>query len=320
KDTYGDWCVPPEDAALIHSQNPASKTAPAILATCYFHHCLKLMAGYANLLDNPADSVRFAALAEQLKVALNAKFYDQEKGFYGNGTQTSCVLPLAFDMVPPDQRARVFNRLVKKITEESRGHIGTGIIGGQWLNRVLTEGGRPDLVCGFAASTDYPGWGYMVEQGATTIWELWNGNTADPAMNSGNHVMLVGDLVIWLYENLAGIKPDPAQPGFKHILMRPQPAGGLSWVKAAHHSPYGRIVSEWRIEDEKFRWKITVPANTSATVWLPADDAATARESGKSLDAAGVQVLRAESGAVVCEVASGSYEFELPWQQASRER
>ena len=326
KDTYGDWCVPPKDAALIHSQDPARKTAPAILATCYFHHCLKLMAGYANLLDKPADTARFAALAEQLKVALNTKFYDQEKGYYGNGSQTSCVLPLAFDMVPPDQRSGVFARLIKKITEESRGHIGTGIIGGQWLNRVLTEGGRPDLVCGFAANTAYPGWGYMIEHGATTVWELWNGNTADPAMNSGNHVMLVGDLVIWLYENLAGIKSDPVQPGFKHILMRPQPAGDLSWVKAAHNSPYGRIISEWRIEDEKFWWKITVPANTSSTVWLPVADAAAARESGKSLDAAGVKVLSAEPGAIVCDVASGSYEFELPWQthhranQVSRKR
>jgi len=315
KDTYGDWCVPPEDPKLIHSEDPARKTAPAIIATSYFYHCLKLMSGYATLLDKPADDARFAALAEELKTALNAKFYDAGRGYYDNGSQTSCVLPLAFDMVPPDQRARVFDRLVKKITGESLGHVGTGLIGGQWLNRVLTEGGRPDLVYGFATNTAYPGWGYMVEQGATTIWELWNGNTADPAMNSGNHVMLVGDLVIWLYENLAGIKSDPAQPGFKRILMRPNPVGDLSWVKAAHDSPYGRVVSEWHIEDEKFRWEITVPANTTATVWLPAGDATAAREGGKPLpDAVGVEVLRSEPGAIVCEVASGAYGFELPWR------
>jgi alpha-L-rhamnosidase len=145
-------------------------------------------------------------------------------------------------------------------------------------------------------------------------WELWNGNTADLAMNSGNHVMLIGDLVIWLYENLAGIAPDPAQPGFKHILMRPQPVGDLRWVKATHDSPYGWIASEWRMADSGFRWKITVPANTTATVWLPGGDATAAREQGRPLKAVkGVKVLRVEPGAIVCEVSSGRYEFELPW-------
>ena len=314
KDSYGDWCVPPEDLRVINSNDPKRKTAPALIATSYFCHCLKLMSGYANLLDKPADAARFTALAEQLKTALNAKLYDAERGYYDNGTQTSCVLPLAFDLVPADQRARVFDHLVRKITEESHGHIGTGLIGGQWLNRVLSAGGRPDIVYGFATNTAYPGWGYMVKQGATTIWELWNGNTADPAMNSGNHVMLIGDLVIWLYENLAGIAPDPALPGFKHILMRPQPVGDLRWVKATHDSPYGLIASEWRIADKCFRWKITVPANTAATAWLPGRDATAAREEGIPLNGVkGVKVLRVESGAIVCEVSSGRYEFELPW-------
>lgn len=316
KDTYGDWCVPPEDAKLIHSKDPARKTAPAIIATAYFHHCLKLMAGYAILLGKAPDAQRFAAQAEQLKTALNAKFYDRERGYYDNGSQTSSVLPLAFDLVPPGQSARVFDRLVRKIADESHGHIGTGLIGGQWLNRVLTEGGRADLVFGFATRKTYPGWGYMIEQGATTIWELWNGNTANPAMNSGNHVMLVGDLVIWFYETLAGIRSDPEQPGFKHILMRPQPVGDLRWVKATHHSLYGLIASEWRIADGVFRWKITVPANTTATVWLPGANQAVVLESGQPLSrAVGVKVRRAEAGATVCAVSSGAYEFELPWPQ-----
>ena len=318
KDSYGDWCVPPEDPKLIHSKDPARKTAQPLIATSYFHHCLKLMASYAAALGKPADAERFSALAAQLKTAFNAKYFNQERGCYDNGTQTACVLPLAFDLVPPDQRGRVFDHLVKKITEETPGrvHIGTGLIGGQWLNRVLTAGGRADLSYSFATNTAYPSWGYMIEQGATTIWELWNGNTANPAMNSGNHVMLIGDLVIWFYENLAGIAPDPAQPGFKHILMRPQPVGDLRWVKATHVSPFGLIASEWRIKGGEFQWNITVPANTAATVWLPAADVAAVSENDKPLSrAAGVKVLRAEAGAVVCEVTSGSYEFELPWSK-----
>src|SRR6202012_5054500 len=108
--------------------------------------------------------------------------------------QTSCVLPLAFGLVPDDMRAAIFKHLVDKIEDESHGHIGTGLIGGQYLWRVLTENGRPDLAWGITTQRSYPGLGYMVENGATAVWELWNGNTADPAMNSGNHVMLVGDL------------------------------------------------------------------------------------------------------------------------------
>ncbi len=314
KDSYGDWCVPPEDNTMIHSKDPARKTAPAILATTYFYHCLNLMAGYAAQLGKPEDASRFTALAAQLKTALNRKFYDPERGYYGNGSQTSCVLPLAFDMVPEDQRGRVFDHLVNKITDESKGHIGTGLIGGQWLNRVLTEGGREDLAYGFATTSTYPGWGYMIEQGATTIWELWNGNTANPAMNSGNHVMLVGDFVIWLYEDLAGIKSDPKQPGFKHILMRPQPVGDLSWVKATHDSPYGRITSDWKIENGLFHWNFIIPANTTATVSLPVCDASIVKAGGKPLEHAdGVKILKPVDGRLLCDVVSGTYEFKFPW-------
>jgi len=314
KDSYGDWCVPPENATMIHSKDPARKTAPAILATTYFYHCLRLMAGYAAQLGKAEDVERFGKLAEDLKTSLNKKFYDPERGYYDNGSQTSCVLPLAFDMVPPDQRGRVFDRLVEKITRESKGHVGTGLIGGQWLNRVLTQGGREDLAYGFATNSTYPGWGYMVEQGATTIWELWNGNTADPAMNSGNHVMLVGDFIIWLYEDLAGIKSDPDKPGFKHIIMRPQPVGDLSWVRASHDSPYGRITSDWKIENGLFRWNVIVPANATATVSLPVGDASQVKEGGKPLDRAdGVKILKPRDGRLVCDIPSGTYCFEFPW-------
>jgi len=310
KDSYGDWCVPPEDAKLIHSKDPARKTAPAILGTTYFYYSLTQMARYATLLNKPADAQRYLALAETLKAALNAKYYKSNLGYYDNGTQTACVLPLAFDMVPPAERGRVFAHLVKKITEETHGHVGTGLVGGQWLNRVLTAGGRADLSYGFATQTTYPSWGYMLEKGATTMWELWNGDTADPAMNSGNHVMLVGDLVIWLYESLAGIAPDPAQPGFKHIVMRPLALGDLTHVKASHHSPYGLIASEWSKKDGRFDWQITVPPNATATVFVPAANADGVTEGGQPIaQARGVKLLRTEGGSVALAVESGTYRF-----------
>jgi alpha-L-rhamnosidase len=269
KDNYGDWCVPPEDPKLIHSLDPNRITDKALLATAYFYHDLKLMEGYAKMLGKDADARHFAQLAEQMKTAFNEKFLKRNRGQYDNGTQTSCVLPLAFGLVPDDLRGKVFDHLVEKITVETKGHIGTGLIGGQYLMRVLSDNGRPDLAWTIATQKDYPGWGYMVGKGATTIWELWNGDTADPAMNSGNHVMLVGDLVIWLYENLAGIKADPAQPGFKHIIMKPTLVDGLNSVKATHRSPYGPIVSEWKRDGAQWRWHVEIPPNATATLYMP---------------------------------------------------
>jgi alpha-L-rhamnosidase len=312
KDSYGDWCVPPEDPKLIHSKDPARKTAPAVLATTYLYYSLTQMARYATVLNKSEDAQRYLARAAVLKNALNAKYYRADVGYYDNGTQTACVLPLAFDMVPAAERGRVFGHLVEKITKETNGHVGTGLVGGQWLNRVLTAGGRADLSYAFATHRTYPSWGYMVEKGATTVWELWNGDTADPAMNSGNHVMLVGDLTIWFYETLAGIAPDPAQPGFKHIVMKPLPVGDLTYVKASHHTLYGTVASEWTRKDGRFDWQIAVPPNATATVFVPAARAEAVTENGKPLDhAEGVQVLRAENGAVVLAVQSGHYRFEV---------
>ena len=114
--------------------------------------------------------------------------------------------------------------------------MGTGLVGAQWLMRTLSDNGRADLAYEIATQKTYPGWGYMVEKGATTIWELWNGDTADPAMNSGNHVMQIGDLAVWMYEYLAGIRSDPEKPGFRHIVIQPYPAGDLTFVKASHKS------------------------------------------------------------------------------------
>jgi alpha-L-rhamnosidase len=150
----------------------------------------------------------------------------------------------------------------------------------------------------------------MVEQGATTVWELWNGNTADPKMNSGNHVMLIGDLAIWMYEDLGGIKPDLAQPGFRHIIMKPLPLEGLQFVKASHLSPYGWISSEWHKDGNQFEWKVKIPPGTTATVYLPTTRVHGATANGMPLiQAPGVKVLTVMGDRVVANVESGSYYF-----------
>ncbi|MDE3067794.1 MAG: family 78 glycoside hydrolase catalytic domain [Verrucomicrobiota bacterium] len=310
KDSYGDWCVPPRNSTTIISKDPSRHTAGALLATAYFYHDCRLMEGDADWLGKTGDAGHFHALAETLKTAFNKRILNRKLGQYDNGSETSCVLPLAFGMVPDDMRRRIFEHLVDKIVNEGHGHVGTGLVGGQYLMRVLTDNGRPDLAFTIATQQTYPSWGYMVEHGATTIWELWNGNTADPEMNSHNHVMLVGDLVTWLYEDLAGIKSDPAAPGFKHIIMKPHPVGGLTFVGAAHLSPYGMIVSEWRRNRANFDWHITVPVNATATVYVPAKGINRVYEGG--MFAANVRDIKfrgMEGGYAVLNVGSGKYHF-----------
>jgi len=265
KNSYGDWCVPPASPKEIHSKDPDRLTDGALISTAYFYRDLLLMKRAATLLGHPEDAGRFGKMAAATKAALNRKFLDAKTGRYANGTPTSSVLGLADWLTP--ERAKTFAQLVKHIETKSEGHIGTGVIGCQYLMRTLSDNGRIDLAYELATNTTYPSWGYMIGKGATTIWELWNGDTADPAMNSGNHVMLIGDLNIWLYEHLGGIRP--AAPGFKKIVIKPQPCGDLTWVRASHKSPYGMIETEWRRDYGHFRLSVTIPPNTTATVCMP---------------------------------------------------
>jgi alpha-L-rhamnosidase len=150
----------------------------------------------------------------------------------------------------------------------------------------------------------------MASKGATTIWELWNGDTAAPDMNSMNHLMLVGDLVIWYYENLAGIKCNPIGPGFKDILIRPTVTGDLTSVKASHESPHGKIATSWERSSGSLSLNVSIPVNTTATVYVPASNGALVKESGRTVShAAGIRLVRMEDGAAVYQVGSGHYAF-----------
>ena len=272
RDNYGDWCVPPERPELIHSQDPMRQTNRTLISSSYMINNLRISADFADQLGKTEDAKSFRATADKMQDAFNKEFFNTEKAIYDNGSQTSSVLPLEFNIVPESERERVFTTLAESIEQKTNKHLGVGLIGAQWVNRLLSDNGRIDLPYAFATHRDFPSWGYMIEKGATTIWELWNGDTADPAMNSGNHVMLVGDLNIWFFEYLAGIKGDPKTPGFKHIIMRPNVVGDLTSAKGVYDSVRGFIVSDWKLEDGKFVWKIVIPANTTATVSVPTSD------------------------------------------------
>jgi len=176
--------------------------------------------------------------------------------------------------------------------------------------QTLSGAGHPEGAYTIATQTTRPSWGYMVSKGATTIWERWDTDTQGPGMNSEALLMLSGNLEAWFYQTLAGINYDHERPGFKHIILRPQPVGDLQFVKAAHKSMYGTIVSDWKIKDGVFYWNINIPVNTTATIYIPADNANSITESGKAAnEAEGVKFLRMETGSAVFAVGSGQYQF-----------
>lgn len=200
-------------------------------------------------------------------------------------------------------RQKVLDNLVSNI-EDSNGHLDAGILGTKYLLNALTENGRADVAYTIANRRTFPSWGYWIDQGATTLWEQWSGEA------SRNHIIF-GDISAWFYKALAGINPDPNGVGFKRIIIHPLLLGDLKWVSAEHDSMYGPIKSSWRRGSNRFSLVVTIPANTTATVYVPAKDADSVAESGRPAGKAdNVRLLRTEDGAVVFEVGSGRYRFE----------
>jgi len=309
RDTYGDWCMPPEEITMIHSKDPARITEGTLLGTSFFYNDARIMQRFAKMLSKPGDEKQFERIAIEMKTGYNKRFFKPSHNYYSNNTPTANVLSLAFGLVPEDRKQAVFNNLIEKIETDFNGHIPVGLVGISYLQRVLTDFGRADIALRFASETDYPSWGYMLKNNATTIWELWNGNTADPAMNSGNHVMLLGDLIIWMHENIGGIKP--AEPGFKSIIMKPLINEEIKFANASHRSPYGNIVSNWKFnKSNDFVWDITIPVNTTAKVYIPANNENSVSENNrKASTAEGVTFREMKDGYAVFVVLSGVYQF-----------
>ena len=298
KDRYGDWCVPPEREELIHSEDPARITDGTLISTAYYFYICQMMSTYAKAQNLHEDAKWFEHEAQISKDAFNKKFLTVKKGtttvpghilypdstFYGNNTVTANLLPYYFGMIDDEYvKHEVEKQIVKAIISQNLGTVTCGVIGIGWLMHALTDMGRSDVAWLLATNKKYPSWGYMVEHGATTIWELWNGDTASPKMNSGNHVMLLGDLLSWIYEDVAGIQS--SENGFKHITMKPDfTVDEIDDIDASYQSIYGQIVSRWKKAKGKLHWHVEIPANTSATIHLPNN--------------------------IIKEIGSGKYDFE----------
>jgi alpha-L-rhamnosidase len=271
-----------------------------------------LMVRFARITGQPEEAQTFVDEANRIKTAFNEKYLDKKEGRYANNTVTANILPLCFGMVPEEYRDLVFKNIADKTEGEFKSHVSTGLVGIQWLMRGLSDYGRADLAYTIVTNKDYPSWGYMVEKGATTIWELWNGDTADPGMNSGNHVMLLGDLVVWFYEYLAGIKNAPGSFGFEQIEMKPFIIDGLDYVTADFHSVKGLVKSAWKKQNDIFNWQITLPANTGATLYIPAASKEDIQVDKRNITQfEEIKFLRTEGEYQVFEFGSGNYTIEV---------
>ncbi len=311
KDSYGDWCAPPATIEDGRGKNANIKCPSELISTAYYYHFLNLMQEFARLSRCENDINEYKKQAKKVYHSFNSAFYREEFQTYGEGKLTENLLAMALGLVPADEKYGVARTIIKIIEEDNNGHLSTGVVGTGWLMCTLTDIGQDNLAWKLAANTSYPSWGYMVENGATTIWELWNGNTAAPKMNSYNHVMMLGDLLIWLYEDLAGIKTSEERTGFKEVVMEPKLVDGLCYVKGSYQSPYGEVKSSWAKAENIFLWDITIPANSTARVSVPANSVSGIKENGKPIqESEGVSVLREDKGRVVLIVGSGNYQFE----------
>ena len=296
---WGDWL------------SIGGRTSNDLIATAYFAYDAKLMAEMAAAIGRMEDAQRYARLFDNIKTAFN-KAYVSANGRIKGDTQTCYALALYMDLLPQALKEKAGARLVELIRERNW-HLSTGFLGVKYLLPALTEEGYVDVAFRLLTNKTYPSWGYSIENGATTIWERWNSykkgkGFQDSYMNSFNHYAF-GSVCEWIFASMAGIDTDGA--GFKRITIRPQPGGsGITYTKASYDSIYGRIATYWRVRDGKFLLDLTIPANTTATVYIPARDADSITEGGKPASKAeAVRFLRIGDGRAVFAVGSGRYRF-----------
>jgi alpha-L-rhamnosidase len=301
---YGDW-------VSIGSDTPKD-----VIATAYFAYSTRLVSKAAAVLGKDDDAEKYEELFEQIKSAFN-KAYVSEDGRIKGETQTCYLLGLYFDLLPQDKREPATQHLIDDLQEKDW-HLSTGFVGLSYLVPTLADTGHLDIAYRLLNNDTFPSWAYSIKNGATTIWERWDGWTEEkgfqtPGMNSFNHYAF-GSIGRWLFGSVTGIDTDG--PGYKRIIIHPRPGGGLDYAKTSYESINGKIVSDWKIKGGKFTLNVTIPANTTATVYVPAGDIESVTEGGEPAAKAGsVNLLRMEDDSAVFAVGSGQYQFisKLPY-------
>lgn len=305
---FGDWLFfrPFDD-----NDGRSAVTDKNLIAQCFYAHSTQLLINAAKVLEKKNDTEEYSALLQKIKAAF-IKEYVTSSGKLVSGTQTAYVLALNFDMLPETLRKQAVERLVENVN--SYGHLTTGFLGTPYLNHVLTRFGYNDLAYKLLVREDYPSWLYPVKQGATTIWERWDGQKPDgtfqtPGMNSFNHYAYgaIGD---WMYRQMAGLDTYEDGPGYKHIKIKPQIGGDFKQTSASLKTYYGIASSGWKADERNISLEVQVPVNTKATIWLPSAITSNIRESGNPLSAIkSIKILGVEDGFTKVQTGSGKYSF-----------
>ncbi len=317
---WGDWAPP---AGLGRQVSAAGSPASAhisgqTISTGMYYYQLVLLARMAGLLGRQDDRQAYERLAEQVAEAFNREFWNEQAGGYGLNSQSSNCLALYLDLVPTSRRARVLENLVRSVMEEFGGHLTTGNICTKYLPEALSRSGRSDVSWRLVTQEDYPSWGHMLANGATTMWERWELATGG-GMNSHNHAMLAS-IGAWFYRVLAGLRVDESGPGWRAFVVQPHLVTGLDWVSAELPTVRGLVKVSWRRRGRGVEMDVTIPANARARVFMPTTPDASEAEVLLDGQAAwrqgalvgpidGVLGADCDDGCVIFEMGSGEYHF-----------
>jgi alpha-L-rhamnosidase len=302
---YGDW------VAIKH-------TPGALVSDSYFYYDTRILSDIAKILGKNEDAEAYSKLADEIRNAFNKAFFNAETGEYANGTQTAQALPLFLDLVPEKERGGVMGKLYNNIVYEHNTHVTTGFIGVKYLLPVLTRHGHSDLAYELATQTTYPSWGYMIAEGATTLWELWQSKIG-PSMNSHNHIMM-GSLGAWFYRALGGINLGPDGEGYRHIVLEPNMVEDLDWASASIETVRGPVSCSWNKKAGAVSMEVVIPANSDAKIVVPSEEEMTAVtvregshvvwENGKFVPGdPGISAATARDHAIEFSAGSGYYHF-----------
>ena len=286
----------------IKGWGPPKRTPTYLVSTCAHYRFTTMMEEISRILGKPGEADAYAAAASKIKGNFNTRLFDPATGLYAGAkdSQTSLILPLAFGMVPEDKKPLVIKRLAENINHRGN-HLSTGFVGTPYLIATMTDLGLGDLLYGIITQQDHPGWNTLISDGV--MKETWEGGLVQmPSLG--------GSIGQWFYKVAGGIRPDPAAPGFKKIIIRPAIVGDLSWLRCTYESIHGQIVSNWRRDGKTLAMEVKIPPNTTAEIHVPAKPGTTITESGKpAATSQGVKFLRQETGATIFEVLSGTYQF-----------
>jgi len=317
--TAREWfelVISENDLIITHGLSDHESLAPVPtpeMVTPLYYQSAVMMSELAKIIDRKEDAAKYEDLSERIKTAYLKKFLQKGEGKFAPYTQGSQSFALYTGLSPENETEKAVSELVNNI-EDHGGHLTTGIFGTKYSLDVLSKYGYAEIASKMVSQKGYPGWDHMLANGATTLWEHWefSDNTY-----SHNHPMF-GSVSEWFYKWLAGIQADSSAVGFDKITIRPQITSDVNWVKAHYNSVNGKIISEWKRDENSFHLNITIPVNSTATVYLPAEDISEIKEGGADIsNVKDIEFVKMENHTAVFRLGSGNYSFESQLQKGN---